>query len=298
MAEVVRGDPARPAARGRRVADARRSGADSTSTRSARLGGRDPRLSRSAGSPAGSRSSASRSTPCERPPRLARRAAAEALGAFALVFAGCGAIVTDAERAATLGTVGVGLVFGLVILAADRARSATSRARTSTPAVTPQLLPHPAPARHAMPAPTSPAQLAGATAGALLLWLVWPAKPADLGATVPTIAAGRALIVEGVLTALLMLVILSVATDTRAVGAPAAIAIGGDRRPRRAVRRPAHGRVDEPGAVVRPRAGLRAVERLLGLPRRARCSARRSARSPTSSSEASTRCSPAAADET
>ena len=69
-------------------------------------------------------------------------------------------------------------------------------------------------------------QLAGATAAALLLWLIWPGKPADLGATVPTIAVGRAVIVEGVMSALLMLVILSVATDTRAAGAPAAIAIG------------------------------------------------------------------------
>jgi glycerol uptake facilitator-like aquaporin len=59
-----------------------------------------------------------------------------------------------------------------------------------------------------------------------LLWLVWPDKPADLGATVPSIAVGRAVIVEGAMSALLMLVILSVATDTRAAGAPAAIAIG------------------------------------------------------------------------
>lgn len=49
-----------------------------------------------------------------------------------------------------------------------------------------------------------------------MLWLVWPDKPADLGATVPSIAVGRAVIVEGAMSALLMLVILSVATDTRA----------------------------------------------------------------------------------
>ena len=34
-------------------------------------------------------------------PSLPRRAAAEALGTFALVFAGCGAIVTNAERTIT-----------------------------------------------------------------------------------------------------------------------------------------------------------------------------------------------------
>src|ERR1700720_44555 len=50
-------------------------------------------------------------------PDLARRAAAEAIGAFALVFAGCGAIVTDAVHRGVLGAVGVSLVFGLVIMA-------------------------------------------------------------------------------------------------------------------------------------------------------------------------------------
>ena len=49
---------------------------------------------------------------------LRRRAAAEAIGTFALVFAGCGAVVTDAQRAGALGVVGVGLVFFLVLLAA------------------------------------------------------------------------------------------------------------------------------------------------------------------------------------
>ena len=43
----------------------------------------------------------------------------------------------------------------------------------------------------------------------------------------PTIGAGSALAYEAVLTAFLMFVIMAVATDTRAVGAGAAIAIGG-----------------------------------------------------------------------
>ena len=44
-------------------------------------------------------------------PDLGRRALAEGLAAFALVFAGCGAIVADATRDGALGTLGVGLVF-------------------------------------------------------------------------------------------------------------------------------------------------------------------------------------------
>ena len=54
-------------------------------------------------------------------------------------------------------------------------------------------------------------------------------QPANLGATAPGpgIAIGSALVYELVLTAFLMFVIMAVATDTRAVGAAAAIAIGG-----------------------------------------------------------------------
>ena len=54
---------------------------------------------------------------------------------------------------------------------------------------------------------------------------MWTDKPANLGATVPSVGAGSALVYELVLTAILMIV--AVATDTRAVGAAAAIAIGG-----------------------------------------------------------------------
>jgi aquaporin NIP len=71
------------------------------------------------------------------------------------------------------------------------------------------------------------AQCAGAIGAALVLLAVWPGKPADLGATLPSVGVGSALAYEGILTAFLMFVIMAVATDTRAVGAAAAIAIGG-----------------------------------------------------------------------
>jgi glycerol uptake facilitator-like aquaporin len=71
------------------------------------------------------------------------------------------------------------------------------------------------------------AQVAGATVAALVLLGVWSDKPAHLGATIPTVGGGSALLYEALLTAFLMFVIMAVATDTRAVGAAAAIAIGG-----------------------------------------------------------------------
>src|SRR5215470_3516956 len=46
---------------------------------------------------------------------FARSLVAEAIGTFALVFAGCGAIMVDAKTYA-LGHVGVAITFGLVIM--------------------------------------------------------------------------------------------------------------------------------------------------------------------------------------
>jgi MIP family channel proteins len=157
-------------------------------------------------------------------PSLTRRAAAEGLAAFALVFAGCGAVVTNARYGGALGAVGIALVFGLVIMVMVYATGHLSGAHIN-PAVTIAFtLTRHFPARDALA--YIAAQLAGATAGALLLLAVWPDKPAKLGATAPSVAVGSALVYEIVLTAFLMFVIMAVATDTRAVGAAAAIAIG------------------------------------------------------------------------
>ena len=156
---------------------------------------------------------------------LWRRAAAEGLAAFALVFAGCGAIVADAVYEGALGAVGVSLVFGLIIMVMVYATGHLSGAHIN-PAVTLAFtLTRHFPARDA--AAYVVAQAAGATAGALLLLAVWPDQPASLGATLPSVGAGSALVYEVVLTAILMFVIMAVATDTRAVGTGAAIAIGG-----------------------------------------------------------------------
>jgi aquaporin NIP len=159
------------------------------------------------------------------PPGLLRRSAAEAIAAFALVFAGCGAIVTDAVRDGVLGATGIAAVFGLVIMVMVYATGHLSGAHIN-PAVTIAFtLTRHFPLRDA--GAYVAAQLAGASAGALLLLAAWSDKPAALGATLPSVGAATAVLYEVVLTALLMFVIVAVATDTRAVGAAAAIAIGG-----------------------------------------------------------------------
>ena len=158
-------------------------------------------------------------------PNLLRRAGAEGIGVFALVFAGCGAIITEAEHPGTLGTVGIALVFGLIIMAMVYATGHLSGAHLN-PAVTVAFLL----TRHLPRADAVAyllAQLGGALLAAGLLLAIWPSQPAALGTTLPTVGVGSALAYEGVLTAFLMFVIMAVATDTRAVGAGAAIAIGG-----------------------------------------------------------------------
>jgi aquaporin NIP len=152
-----------------------------------------------------------------------RRVAAEAIGTFALVFAGAGAVMVDAKTHA-LGQVGIALTFGLVIMAMIYAVGHVSGAHLN-PAVTLAF----AVTRHF---PWQRvlvywgAQFAGATVAATLL-RASIGRIADVGSTHPAGSAGQSFVWEVVLTFFLMFVVMAVATDTRAVGEAAALAIGG-----------------------------------------------------------------------
>jgi MIP family channel proteins len=155
-------------------------------------------------------------------PDLLRRAAAEFFGTFGLVMAGCGAIVVNAQTG-TLGHVGIALTFGFVVAVMIAATGHLSGAHLN-PAVTLAF----AVTRH-FPWRETPAYIGGqllgaALAGGVLLALFGPV--AGLGATVPAGAPLQSLLLETLLTAALMFVIIAVATDTRAVGELAALAIG------------------------------------------------------------------------
>lgn len=156
-------------------------------------------------------------------PVLARAFVAEAIGTFALVFAGCGAIMVDAKTGA-LGHLGVAFSFGLVIMVMIYAVGHISGAHFN-PAVTFAF----ALTRH-FPWTRSAAywcaQLIGALLAAALLRSSLGSH-AHLGATLPSGSQGQAFLWEFVLTFFLMFVIMAVATDARAVGEAAAIAIGG-----------------------------------------------------------------------
>jgi MIP family channel proteins len=155
--------------------------------------------------------------------RLARSLVAEVIGTFALVFAGCGAIMVDAKTGA-LGHVGVAISFGLVIMVMIYAVGHISGAHFN-PAVTFAF----ALSRH-FPWPRVGGYWAAQLVGALAAALVLRGSLGDIahvGATFPSGTDAQAFLWEGVMTFFLMFVIMAVATDTRAVGEAAAIAIGG-----------------------------------------------------------------------
>ena len=154
---------------------------------------------------------------------LARALFAEAIGTFALVFAGAGAIVVDAKTGA-LGHVGVALVFGLVIMVMIYAVGHVSGAHFN-PAVTFAF----SLTRH-FPWSRAVAYWAAQLTGAVLAAALLRASlgtAGHLGATLPAGSQGQSFLWEVVLTFFLMFVIMAVATDTRAVGEAAAIAVGG-----------------------------------------------------------------------
>jgi aquaporin NIP len=155
--------------------------------------------------------------------RLARVLAAEVIGTFALVFAGCGAVMVDAKTH-QLGHVGVAISFGLVIMFGIYAVGHISGAHFN-PAVTFGFaLTRHFPWSRALAYWT--AQVVGALIAAALLRASL-GNIADTGATLPSGSQGQSFLWELVMSAFLMFVILAVATDTRAVGEAAAIAIGG-----------------------------------------------------------------------
>lgn len=151
-----------------------------------------------------------------------RPEAAEAVGVFALVFAGVGAIMSDALTAGP-GHVGIALTFGFTILAMVYALGHISGAHFN-PAITLGFA-----ATGHFPWRRVPtyivAQLLGSAAAALSLRAIL-GPVADVGATRLHVGVAQGFVLEVVATFFLAFVILAVASDRRAAPGSAGLAIG------------------------------------------------------------------------
>ena len=148
---------------------------------------------------------------------------AEAVGTFALVFAGTGAIVINDLTVGAVGHIGISLTFGLVVLAMIYALGDISGAHFN-PAVTIGFLA----ARRIERSTVLPyilSQCAGAFLASLLVRLLFPSHE-SLGATQPAGPALQSFVLESILTFLLMLVILQVSMGGKEKGITAGMAVG------------------------------------------------------------------------
>ncbi len=148
---------------------------------------------------------------------------AELLGTFALVFAGCGAIVSESLSNGQVGVLGIGMVFGLVVMAMIYSVGNISGAHLNPAVTIGFVVAGRMEARKMLPYIGS--QLAGALIAGLLLRLIfW--EQVDLGVTHPSIHWAGAFAFEVVISFLLMFVILNVTTDHMEKGIMAGAAIG------------------------------------------------------------------------
>lgn len=153
---------------------------------------------------------------------LGRKLAAEAFGAFALVFVGTSAVVVNGLYGSVT-HVGVSLAFGLVVLAMIYSVGDVSGAHLN-PAVTVGFwLAGRFQAGLVLPYVVS--QCLGAILASVTVRLLFPGHD-TLGSTLPAGPAAQSFVLEVLLTLILMFVIFAVSTGAKEKGITAGIAVG------------------------------------------------------------------------
>lgn len=156
-------------------------------------------------------------------PLVSRKFLAELLGTFAMVFAGTGAIVINAESGGAITHLGVALTFGLIVLAMIYTLGDVSGAHMN-PAVTVAFA-----AAGLFPFASVLLYLAAQTSGALLasltLHFLFP-QNTNLGATLPAGSPMQSFVLEVILSGILMFVILNVSHGAKEKGITAGIVVG------------------------------------------------------------------------
>lgn len=148
---------------------------------------------------------------------------AEYLGTFMMIFAGTGAMIINDVSGGAITHVGVALTWGMIVAAVIYSIGDVSGAHLNPAVTIGFMVAKRFPAKQVTPYIIS--QLAGAFSASLLLAWLFPAHE-TLGATIPTVSAEKALVIELILTFILMFVIMHVAFGAKEKGLMAGVAIG------------------------------------------------------------------------
>lgn len=142
-----------------------------------------------------------------------RQTLAEALGTYALVFAGTGAVIVNDMHSGVITHLGIALTFGLTLLSLILALGDLSGCHLN-PAVTVGMV-----FARGFPLPKAMLYLVGQSAGAIAasctLLALFPSHP-TLGSTVPTGSVSQSFVFELLATFVLMLTILLRTANTQA----------------------------------------------------------------------------------
>lgn len=158
------------------------------------------------------------------PHTLTKTWLAEFLGTFLLVFAGTAAIIINDISAGAITHVGIAMVFGLVVAAMIYTFGDISGAHLN-PAVTLGFYyARRFPGKQVIPYILS--QCLGAICASVFLHLLFP-DHSSLGATLPRGEVTQSFMLEMIITFMLMMTIIQVATSAKEIGNLAGIAIGG-----------------------------------------------------------------------
>ena len=147
----------------------------------------------------------------------------EFIGTFAMIFCGTGAMTINEITGGDVTHVGIGITWGLIVMAMIYAFGEISGAHFN-PAVSIAFAYAKKFSWKEVPKYIF-FQVAGAFAASLVLMWLFP-KSELLGATIPTVDVWRAFVLELILTFFLMVVIINVSTGSKEVGMMAGIAIG------------------------------------------------------------------------
>ncbi|KAI3407751.1 uncharacterized protein J3R85_020786 [Psidium guajava] len=149
---------------------------------------------------------------------------AEVVATYFLIFAGCGAVVVNKNNEKVVTQPGISIVWGLAVMVLVYAVGHISGAHFN-PAVTIAFA-----VTRRFPLKQVPAyvlaQLLGATLGAGTLRLLFTGIHEQFAGTEPSGSDVQAFVVEFIITFYLMFVICGVATDNRAIGELAGLAVG------------------------------------------------------------------------